>query len=527
MNRLYGGKSLKKKGCIFLVSFLLLSNPFVFLSNGLSATFIRTKQAPESDSFNSQETTHGSLSSEWKMKLLNASDGEPYDSFGYSVSMSGNSAVIGAPGDDNYTGAAYIFKRHGTTWNQTEKLTAADGVPEDLFGWSVSLDGDICVIGAPGDSDNGNRSGAAYVFRDTGTVWILQAKLLASDGAPIDLFGSSVSISGKIILIGSVGDDDNGESTGSAYIFTYNGATWIQQAKLLAFDETSYNGFGSSVAISGKYAVIGFESIQDENTTEAAFVYRFDGNTWEQEIKLSAGTGLSGFGVSVSIHNDRIIVGAPYAGFYKGAVYIFKRNETSWVLEANLTGTDEYALEMFGWVVSISEQYATTVGISLWSHNPSLYIFKRNETNWVLDAKIPLFDEPFGLRNWLCNTDTGVLVGIQAHNLSGAALMVWKPQPFFEITWTGSSVSVTNIGDKNATDVIINRRMDGGFILFGKNKTVHFAEITIGETKQARFGMSFGFGRTTILFSITCTEAVTYSKKQLAFIFFFFLMVIR
>jgi hypothetical protein len=516
---------LKKKVCIFLVSFLLLSNPFIFLSNGSSATFIRTNDVPEIDSYNSQEITHGSLPAEWKMKLLNASDGEPYDSFGYSVSVSGNSAVIGAPGDDNYTGVTYIFKRYGTTWSQTEKLTAADGVPDDGFGWAVSLDGDTCVIGAPGDNDNGNRSGAAYVFIYTGTTWILQAKLLASDGAPIDLFGSSVSINGKYILIGSIGDDDNGESTGSAYIFTYNGTTWIQQAKLLAFDETSYNGFGSSVGISGKYAVIGIESNEDENATGAAFVYSYNGDIWEEDTMLCAGTASFGFGVSVSIYNDRIMVGAPYAGSYKGAAYIFRHNETSWMLEANLTGTDEYFFEMFGWVVSISKEYATTVGISLWSHNPSLYMFKWNDTHWVLDEKVLLFDEPFGFRSWLSNTDTCILVGCEAHNLSGAALMVWKPQPFFQITCTGSTISVTNIGDANATDVLVNRGIDGGFILFGENKTVHFDEIVIGETKEARFGMIFGFGRTMIQFSVTCAEAVTYNQKQLAFIFFFFLMV--
>jgi regulation of enolase protein 1 (concanavalin A-like superfamily) len=142
------------------------------------------------------------------------------------VDIDGDTALIGASGDDDNgdsSGSAYVFTRDGSgNWTEQAKLTASDGVLGDQFGLSVSVDGDTALIGARGDDDNGARSGSAYVFtRDGSGNWTEQDKLTASDGAQDDQFGLSVSVDGDTALIGAHFDDDNGTNSGSAYIFYF------------------------------------------------------------------------------------------------------------------------------------------------------------------------------------------------------------------------------------------------------------------------------------------------------------------
>ncbi|MDG2053345.1 MAG: hypothetical protein P8J86_01415 [Phycisphaerales bacterium] len=155
---------------------------------------------------------------------LTASDGDSSDYFGLSVSISGDYAVIGAPSDDDNgetSGSAYVFERDGAgNWSEVQKLTASDGAGGDWFGYSVSISGNYAVIGATGDYDNGEYPGSAYVFdRDAGGNWSEVQKLTASDGAGSARFGYSVSISGDYTVIGARLDDDNGSSSGSAYVY--------------------------------------------------------------------------------------------------------------------------------------------------------------------------------------------------------------------------------------------------------------------------------------------------------------------
>jgi hypothetical protein len=164
---------------------------------------------------------------EWlqEQKLL-PDDGAPDDWFGRSVSVSGDVAVIGARShDDNGrdSGSAYVFRRDGAEWRQEQKLLPDDGARDDWFGHSVSVSGDVAVIGAWLDNDNGTDSGSAYVFRRDGAEWRQEQKLLAGDGAPEDRFGLDVSVSGDVAVIGASFDDDNGDNSGSAYVFDVGG----------------------------------------------------------------------------------------------------------------------------------------------------------------------------------------------------------------------------------------------------------------------------------------------------------------
>ena len=157
---------------------------------------------------------------------LTVNDAAAEDHFGRSVSVSGDYAIVGAPHDDDggySSGSAYIFKRNGFTFTEQAKLTAGDGAEYDYFGYSVAISGDYAIVGAYGDDDGGESSGSAYIFKREGDTWTEQAKLTAGDASSEDYFGYSVAISGDYAIVGAYGDDDGGESSGSAYIFKREG----------------------------------------------------------------------------------------------------------------------------------------------------------------------------------------------------------------------------------------------------------------------------------------------------------------
>ena len=187
-------------------------------------------------------------------------DAAAVDCFGTSVSISGDTALVGAYQDDDAgsdTGSAYVFVRSGDTWTQQAKLTASDAAAGDFFGYSVSVSGDTAIIGALRDDDAGSGSGSAYVFVRSGTTWTQQQKLTASDAAGEDQFGISVSIDGDTALVGAYDDDDAGAMSGSAYVFVRSGDTWTQQQKLTASDAAAGDFFSYSVSVSGDTALVG------------------------------------------------------------------------------------------------------------------------------------------------------------------------------------------------------------------------------------------------------------------------------
>ena len=197
-----------------------------------------------------------------------ASDGATGDNFGVSVAISGDYALVGATGDDIGAnadqGSAYVFIRSGSSWIQQAKLTATDGAANDLFGVSVAISGDYALVGAYGDAIGANsQQGSAYVFVRSGSSWTQQAKLTAADGAAFDYFGISVAISGDYALVGAYLDDIGANiQQGSAYVFKRTGTSWSPVRPVI--DNSPFNtqnGFG--VGISNGTFIIGgpgFES---------------------------------------------------------------------------------------------------------------------------------------------------------------------------------------------------------------------------------------------------------------------------
>ena len=193
------------------------------------------------------------------MAKLTASDGEESDGFGFSVSIGGNFAIVGAPSDNDNgsgSGSAYIYALQDGSWNEVIKLTASDGAANDIFGFSVSISDEIAIVGAYGDDDNEPGSGSAYIYERQGSTWNEAAKLTASDRAGLDRFGYRVSNSGDLAIVGAPGDDDNGADSGSAYIYERQGSTWNEVAKLTASDGAFGDFFGSSISISDDLTIV-------------------------------------------------------------------------------------------------------------------------------------------------------------------------------------------------------------------------------------------------------------------------------
>ncbi len=296
--------------------------------------------------------------SQWNETKLTASDGAYEDFFGYSIAVSGDRIVAGAHGDDdNYdnSGSVYIFDWDGTQWNET-KITASDGAAWDRFGNSVSVSGDRIVVGSHYDDDNGSQSGSAYIYDWDGTQWN-ETKITASDGAATDYFGTSVSVSENRIVVSSYYDDDNGSESGSAYVYDWDGAQW-NETKITASDGTASDNFGRSVSVSGDRIVVGANHDDDNgNSSGSAYIYDWDGSQWN-ETKLTAFDGVAAdyFGQSVSVFNDLIVVGAygddNNTGSIGGSAYMYFWDGTQWNT-TKLTPSDALGNKHFGYSVSV------------------------------------------------------------------------------------------------------------------------------------------------------------------------------
>lgn len=342
-----------------------------------------------------------------------ANDGAANDGFGYHVAISGDYAVIGTPNDDGNRGAAYVFSRTNG-WVQQTKLLAPDGVAGDLFGFNVAISGDYAMVGAW--ADDGSR-GSVYVFRRDGTNWVYQSKLTGSGSIAADRFGGTVSLNGDYAVVGAPGTNS---FQGAAYVFVRSGNDWVQQAQLSASDGAPNDWFGQSVSLSGNSALVGAPNadINGEVDRGAAYVFVRSGNLWTRQTRLTALTGGGAgdaFAQSVSISGDHALIGAPFdffdgGAFRTGSAYIFQRTGTSWAEQAYL-GAPAWIDDLFGYSVSLSGDYAIVgayqFDLSGGSDQGAAFLFRRNGAAWPLLRRVT-DGSP------IPNTRNGVAVGI--HN---------------------------------------------------------------------------------------------------------------
>ena len=298
-----------------------------------------------------------------QLQKLTASDGSVGDKFGTSVSIHAKKILVGAGGQDDAgtdSGAAYVFIRNGNTWSQQTKLTAPDAAAFDEFGHSVSISGGTALVGSWLDDPKGANSGSAYVFSRSGNSWSMQAKLSASDGAVLDEFGGAVSVTPGVAVVSSQKDDDLGSDSGSAYVFVRSGIKWNQQAKLTAADGAAWDEFGGSLSSVGDTVIVGANKDDDRgNDSGSAYLFSRTGAIWIQQQKLTAPDGAGGdyFGAAVAISGEAALVGAYWdddRGGNSGSAYLYSRSGTTWSQKAKLTAPDGTATDHFGQAVAIS-----------------------------------------------------------------------------------------------------------------------------------------------------------------------------
>jgi len=300
---------------------------------------------------------------------LTASDGQASDQFGGSVAVSGDRILIGATGVDcagggEGCGAAYVFRYDGGSWLQEDKLFPFGFEGENNFGFSVALDGAVALVGAPVTSHLGNPCdgsfpcGMAYVFRFDGASW-LDDQILLSDAADMSInLGYSVALEGNRAVVGAPDSVLPGGEAGAAFVFEYDGGSWNEVEKL-TFAGNSSTQFGDAVALQGDVVVVGAHQM--------AFIYRFDGFAWTQEADFTvSGSSSSGwFGDVVAVRGDRALVAMPGAscssGFSCGAVYLYGFDGIAWEQIARLSGSDTNSSDYFGTGLAIDPQ-AIVVG---------------------------------------------------------------------------------------------------------------------------------------------------------------------
>ena len=368
---------------------------YVFVRSGTSwsqQAYLKASNAKDYNYFGTSVAISGET-------IVVGADGESSSATG----VNGNQADVLAPG----SGAAYVFVRSGTAWSQQAYLKASNAGANDFFGSSVSISGNSVIVGATGEDSNatgvnGNQAdnsvfsaGAAYVFVRTGSTWSQQAYLKASNTSSVDQFGTTVGISGETVVVGAPREgsnttgingnqaDNSAVGSGAAYVFARNGTTWSQQAYLKASNTAASDFFGQSVAISGETVVVGaygedsnatgINGNQADNTMSfsgAAYVFVRTGTAWSQQAYLKASNtrGFNYFGESVAISGEAIVVGAEIEqsnstgingdqgnnSFSSGAAYVFVRNGTTWSQRAFLKASNTGASDFFGNAVAIS-----------------------------------------------------------------------------------------------------------------------------------------------------------------------------
>jgi len=461
-----------------------------------------------------------------QVKILTTGEQKRATNFGISVGLRADLIVIGALGRDNTTGGVHVFGRNqggADNWGEVGKLTASDGLSFNSFGFSVRVSGDTIVAGT------NTSTGAAYIFTNQCGQWAQVQKQMAGDGVPDDSFGNSVSISGDTVVVGAPQKSLQAfVATGAAYIFERNqgGAdNWGQVRKLTPGDGQYGVRFGVSVRISGSTVVVG--APLDDSSRGAAYIYERDqggpGN-WGLMRKLMGNFG--NFGISVGVSGDSIVVGAPFDDSFRGAAFVYERGlggAGNWGLVRKLLASDGDPDDNFGSTVAIS---GTTVVVGATAKNSftgAVYVYERNQggaDNWgqirKLTASGGLVNDFYG--NSLAISGDVIIVGERGGNntLIGGAYVHERNQGGPD-NWgqvrklivrdaTGNNLFISSVGISGDTVVVgahlrfrdtnsayVFRRNQGGANNWGQVQALTSSETGVSDA----FGVSVGISGDT------------------------------
>lgn len=349
-------------------------------------------------------------------KLL-APDGQFQDQFGASVSISGNTVVIGAPLDDIGAnadqGSAYIFVRSGATWNFLEKLTNSFNAAGDKYGSSVAIDNNTIVIGAPAAESGSNTDGGrAYIYERTTTFFDIKASLFAIEPGAGDRFGSEVALNGDTIAVTSPFDSREYELQGSAHVYAKVNNIWSFQQiitmPIVPNQPVPYSYFGESVSISGQYIAVG--ALTANRVNGSALVFVKNGSVWNNQAWISDETPNEfGFGSTLSISGNTLVVGSPSSDDYRGAVSVYARVGTNWVKKQRIALPNLPANTRFGTSVSISggiAVFGSPLESATQSFQGAAYIYQQSPAAFNFDGDGADDISVFRNGNWYLNNST-------------------------------------------------------------------------------------------------------------------------
>jgi len=342
-------------------------------------------------------------------QVLAASPGRLVGSFGQSVDIDGDAAVIGEPGfvfgalfGEQHILEAHVFRRAAGAWQETATINSPLPTLNSVFGHAVAISGDTIAIGDPGfGATTGN--GAVFVFRFDGQQWNPEAVLLPAAGGTSQVMGSSLALEGNLLIAGAPGAN----MLGSAYVFRRNGTTWSREARLQSPNNTPGNSFGSDVAVQGSTVLIGTSRDDDPvvgANTGSVYVFNFDGTSWVAGAQLTPSDpvpeGLFGGAVAFDPTSSTALIAAPgatVAGIPSvGAAYVFQRNAGNWNELAKLAPNDPATNLFMGSDVDIRSGLAV-VGAPSADPRPqgparggqgAAYVFRFDGSTWIQQAKI-------------------------------------------------------------------------------------------------------------------------------------------
>jgi hypothetical protein len=318
---------------------------------------------------------------------ISASDGGFEHGFGQAVALSGDVAVVGAPGA--LAKAAYVFRHDGSSWTQEQKLTISGASSNPGTGKAVAVDGDAVLVGAWSDS-SGSGLGSAAVFRFDGSAWIQEQKLTASNASTF-LFGQSAALHGNVALIGA--EDNNGR--GAVYAFRFDGTAWNEEQVVVPADAANNKQFGWSVALDGEdTALVG--AVGYGGGDDSAYVFRHDGSSWIQEQKLlPSDLSIFNFGSAVALSGDLAAVGAWNDGAGPGYAYVFRYDGSSWIEEQELQSPNPVVLDFYGSSIAVQDN-ALVVGANELPGASAggvdgpgaAYLYRLDGTSWILERTL-------------------------------------------------------------------------------------------------------------------------------------------
>lgn len=329
-------------------------------------------------------------------QVLTPSDAKSTAEFGYSVALDEDTLVVGAPLQRtgmNSTGGAWVFRRSGGEWVEHQRLVPVLLETGDQLGISVALSGDTILVGAVNHDTDGSNAGAAWAFVEDEGVWVEQARLIPTDTGESNHFGHSVALQGEIAVVGALGH--------SANIFTRSGSTWTAGPQLLP-DAQGFS-YAHSIAIGGDRIAVGSHSDSDAGTSAGAvYLFEHDGLNWERSEKLTIPDTPGDFlGFSVAMESDRLVAGAllRYADIPNGAIdhvvgaaVIYDLSEDSAQLDADLDGLHHAVYDLMGYRVALQGDTMAMYSLLDWDNvrtEGSVRFFKKQEdATWAFTQRV-------------------------------------------------------------------------------------------------------------------------------------------